>query len=275
MPPTPLYRYLAWLTLPFAGLALLLLISAGSRPPEIPAEAVNLALRRTAHLLLEADSDRRSTIPPVQQIDARSYALRLDQGFAYDLLPEILKSSLELQGIESSYDVTVLDCEKGEIRLGYSYRLRGRNDDVACVGREQLRACSQIRLSFPEERPSQVWLPAGLAAGVLLLAMWIIVSPLRKKKEAILPPNDPSPDESEYLSIGKCKLDVTRQILHIGQEQRVLTYREAKLLHYFFSHPNQLLERGRILKAVWEDEGIVVDRSLDVFVSRLRKIVQP
>ena len=53
-----------------------------------------------------------------------------------------------------------------------------------------------------------------------------------------------------------------------------LTYREAKLLQLFVSHPNQLLDRGFILRHVWADEGILVSRSVDMFVSRLRKLVE-
>ena len=52
-----------------------------------------------------------------------------------------------------------------------------------------------------------------------------------------------------------------------------LTYREAKLLHLFTNNKNKVLERDFILKSVWEDEGIIVGRSVDVFVSRLRKML--
>ncbi len=40
------------------------------------------------------------------------------------------------------------------------------------------------------------------------------------------------------------------------------------------NHPNQLLGRDLILQSVWGDEGITVGRSADVFVSRLRKLLQ-
>jgi DNA-binding response OmpR family regulator len=53
-----------------------------------------------------------------------------------------------------------------------------------------------------------------------------------------------------------------------------LTFRENKLLLYFANHPNQVLEREEILANVWGDEGLIVGRSLDVFVSRLRKILK-
>jgi DNA-binding response OmpR family regulator len=69
-------------------------------------------------------------------------------------------------------------------------------------------------------------------------------------------------------------LKQNNQILSSGNIDHKLTYREAKLLRLFVSNVNQLLERDSILKAVWEDEGIIVGRSLDVFVSRIRKILQ-
>jgi len=51
-----------------------------------------------------------------------------------------------------------------------------------------------------------------------------------------------------------------------------LTNKEAKLLRMFCIHQNKVIERDIIQKAIWEDEGYFVGRSLDVFISRLRKI---
>ena len=62
-------------------------------------------------------------------------------------------------------------------------------------------------------------------------------------------------------------------ILVSGSTSFNLTYREAKLLSLFIGNKNQVLERDFILKSVWEDEGIIVGRSVDVFVSRLRKML--
>lgn len=51
-----------------------------------------------------------------------------------------------------------------------------------------------------------------------------------------------------------------------------LTHKEAKLLRLFCVHRNQVIERDLIQKAIWEDEGYFVGRSMDVFISRLRKM---
>lgn len=50
-----------------------------------------------------------------------------------------------------------------------------------------------------------------------------------------------------------------------------LTHKEAQLLALFAQHPNQVLRRGDILRQLWGDDDYFLGRSLDVFVSRLRK----
>lgn len=57
-----------------------------------------------------------------------------------------------------------------------------------------------------------------------------------------------------------------------GNQALELTNKEAKLLRLFCIHQNKIIERDIIQKAIWEDEGYFVGRSLDVFISRLRKI---
>ena len=53
-----------------------------------------------------------------------------------------------------------------------------------------------------------------------------------------------------------------------------LTYKEAKLLEMFFRHRDNLIEREVFLKTIWEEDGFFVARSMDVFISRLRKYLQ-
>ncbi|MEL7585369.1 MAG: response regulator transcription factor [Prolixibacteraceae bacterium] len=52
---------------------------------------------------------------------------------------------------------------------------------------------------------------------------------------------------------------------------KTLTYKEAQLLKYFCEHPNTVLSRSEILKNVWGSDDYYLGRSLDVFISRLRK----
>lgn len=54
-------------------------------------------------------------------------------------------------------------------------------------------------------------------------------------------------------------------------ERKTLTYKEAELLRYFCDNPNKVLSRSDILIQVWGSDDYYLGRSLDVFISRLRK----
>ena len=77
--------------------------------------------------------------------------------------------------------------------------------------------------------------------------------------------------ESVYSLAGN-SFDFHKQTVSSGEGTIVLTSKEAKLLRLFCIHRNQVIERDLIQKAIWEDEGYFVGRSMDVFISRLRKI---
>lgn len=78
-------------------------------------------------------------------------------------------------------------------------------------------------------------------------------------------------DAGGTFTLGKLTFDATRQVVGAGKKEQNLTSREAQLLKLLASRPNQVVERSEILKSVWGDDNIFNGRSLDVFVSRLRK----
>lgn len=59
--------------------------------------------------------------------------------------------------------------------------------------------------------------------------------------------------------------------LKVETEVVTLTQKEADLLRFFFTHKNKLIKREEILKGLWGDDDYFMGRSLDVFISRLRK----
>jgi len=66
-------------------------------------------------------------------------------------------------------------------------------------------------------------------------------------------------------------LDLTNLILNTGTQKIQLTQKEADILALFVNNPNTLLKREFILKNIWEDDSYFIGRSLDVFISKLRK----
>ncbi|WP_353777297.1 response regulator [Winogradskyella sp. 3972H.M.0a.05] len=73
------------------------------------------------------------------------------------------------------------------------------------------------------------------------------------------------------IQIGKYVFDTKRLQLTINNTIQQLTEKEAALIVFLFEHKNQLLKRQEILKAVWHNDDFFSGRSMDVFISRLRK----
>ncbi|NLR92734.1 MULTISPECIES: response regulator transcription factor [Flammeovirga] len=83
-----------------------------------------------------------------------------------------------------------------------------------------------------------------------------------------------SDDDPHEIKIGNYILDFPYQKLQIGDDTRKLTTREAELLRFLHRHRNSLIKREYILQEVWGDDDYYKGRSLDVFMSRLRKYLK-
>jgi len=241
---------------------------------ELPADDINLALRRTADHLLRAVGDSTSLIPPVEQSGDRTWRVFVNQSFEYKFLAPILQASLDQYGIHQSYQVTIRECATSIIELGYSQIDFKRDTVIPCGTRVMPEGCHYIEVvftgpqkakSFLAENGKYVFSLIGLL-GIGLITWWQLNRKRSKNGESTL-----NGSETKWISFGNSSLHITNPVLECAGVRHQLTFREAKLLRLFASHPGELLERDHILQQVWEDEGVQVTRSVDVFVSRLRK----
>ncbi len=76
---------------------------------------------------------------------------------------------------------------------------------------------------------------------------------------------------AQQLAIGKYTFDFPKQLLHLDKETQNLTHREAHLLFHLVKNKNQVLDRSMILKKLWGDDDFFSGRSMDVFITKLRK----
>lgn len=81
------------------------------------------------------------------------------------------------------------------------------------------------------------------------------------------------PFEKSIYEIGKYQFDINNFILYNQNEKISLTQREAELLKLFLDNKNSVLKREQILTSLWGTDDYFMGRSLDVFISRLRKIL--
>lgn len=239
-------------------------------------EKVNLAMRQAVHLLLASAGDSTSAIPPVTRQVENEFSLRLPDNFEYKKLPEFLQAAFQSYGIHEEYSVAVKSCEDDNLLLlGYSKKFYTENASVPCQERAAQSGCSLLSVTFPAKGIPHTLQSSLLLAGVLLLTVYIAfqIWMFFKNKTAGVEVTSPAATagSAELFHFGNTAFDVTNQLVIIGNKRQTLTFREAKLLTVFCKNVNQLLERPLLLEEVWGDEGVRVGRSLDVFVSRLRK----
>ncbi|QKJ63689.1 response regulator transcription factor [Flavobacterium sp. M31R6] len=85
-----------------------------------------------------------------------------------------------------------------------------------------------------------------------------------KQKQAHLP-------IIEELEIGAYSFDTKRLCLKNNSVTQQLTEKEAALIHFFFIHKNQMVKREQILKTIWGSDDFFSGRSMDVYISKIRK----
>ena len=82
-------------------------------------------------------------------------------------------------------------------------------------------------------------------------------------------------DQSPKMFVlGKYQFDFSNLVLSLNKEDTQLTMREAEVLRYLVTKQNQLVPREELLKQIWGSDDYFLGRSLDVFISRLRKYLK-
>ncbi|MCB0653036.1 MAG: winged helix-turn-helix transcriptional regulator [Saprospiraceae bacterium] len=233
-------------------------------------DQVNLSLRQVGHQLLQLAGDERSTVPPVQMTGPNEFTLYLEHSFNYDTLPQLLNKAFLSFGIHRDYQVAIKQCIDNTTILGYN-RLAFTAGEVPCVGRALKSSCNNIVLTFIS--------PAGpLAGNRRQLIPWFLLGIVGISFGFYWKTNNrtkvASTSTNSTMALGNISFDFQNQILQLNGEQQSLTFRENKLLYFLACRPNEVIARDTLLEEVWGDEGVIVGRSLDVFISRLRKLLK-
>lgn len=84
----------------------------------------------------------------------------------------------------------------------------------------------------------------------------------------------PSPVPAGPFAIGRYQFDHPKQKLRLGVHEESLTNRESELLKCLYDQRNQVLARTTVLRDLWGDDSFFNGRSLDVFITRLRRCLK-
>ncbi len=82
-------------------------------------------------------------------------------------------------------------------------------------------------------------------------------------------------DATETLTTGSLTIDFAAHNLEINGDPVPIGRTEFKLLHFFMSHPNRVYSRSQLLDFVWGQNVYVEERTVDVHILRLRKLLKP
>ncbi len=231
--------------------------------------SLQVRMREIGHQLLLRTGDSSSRVLPIKKLAANDFQIKFESPLAFvpDTLVNVVRASLSDLNSGSGYVVNVWSCASGEIVYGFEIFGDKQNDVVPCLGRSLPMACYEIRIVFPQ--------PSTLAdsryAYVIVSFLFTLVLAflvLKKGKNETARKNG---SELKFIQLGKIQFFYEKQLLKLGNHDIALTAKENQVFRIFASSPNKTLNRDQLQKEVWENEGVLVGRSLDVFISKLRK----
>ncbi|MDB5196702.1 MAG: transcriptional regulator [Flaviaesturariibacter sp.] len=233
-----------------------------------------ILLRRIGHEILLQSGDSTSRVLPVKKIAGNEYQIRFEKAFTFspDSLVNTTQRLLAKDPLGSDYVVNVLNCANASVAYGYAMSKAKKDDIVACKGRRQPIACYMINIKF---KPTGIITAKnGYLLGSLILLAFVGLISLRsvKPRKALREsqPNDDSP-HNDIFTLGSMSFNAEARKLLANGSTIDLTKTETRVLRIFAASPNEAIERSRLQKEIWEDEGVIVGRSLDMFISKLRK----
>jgi DNA-binding response OmpR family regulator len=81
-------------------------------------------------------------------------------------------------------------------------------------------------------------------------------------------------NQSDWIAVGNYSFHPTKQLLKFKEQDSTLTAREASLLQILVEHANEVTDRSLILTQIWGSDDFFNARSMDVFITKLRKRLQ-
>lgn len=87
-------------------------------------------------------------------------------------------------------------------------------------------------------------------------------------------PENKSEKKTEIISIGQYTFDFNNQSLTISGKTKRTTEKESDIIKYLSDHRNNVIKREELLKALWGEDDYFSGRSLDVFITKIRKYLK-
>jgi len=234
--------------------------------------SAKVAIRAVGHQLLLINQDSTSIIKPVLIKKPSVYNLSFNASLSFkpDQLVSIVDSIFNVASLQEKYRVEVLQCIDHEVAYSFEIHQKKERTIIPCTGRLLPNACYTINFSFLEQSTALGSRARMLGLLGLCLSAIVLIYYFKKPKS----PNTFVAIDSNFQSFGLFKFYPKQNKLVIAATDISLSKKECELLAIFIANPNQIIKREELTKSVWEDNGVFVGRSLDTYISKLRKKLQ-
>ncbi len=237
---------------------------------------IEVAMRMIGHKILQMAGDSTSLVLPISGVDG-VYTIGFDTqiGINPDDLASVVSKVAEETGLPKRYFAEVQSCDSGEVVYAFEKGNEMESDIMPCRGRDLPKACYTLVITLPDSGSNMAEVTqdmnqqAGMSSlnvGVLLTLLLLMFGGayvwFRKRNSGV---------HSDLIQIGGMYFDRRNGELRFEDKKIKLTGKEADLLQVLYEEANVTVERDIILNRVWGDEGDYVGRTLDVFISKLRK----
>jgi hypothetical protein len=243
--------------------------------------------------LLKAGDSTSVVLPIEKKKDTYqiSFAARFD--FNPEQLVSVVDSVMALSHIVNHYIVEVKSCRNNEVVYSYEKGMVTQKENevnpnlldidtlaiLPCQERAYPNDCYTIHFTVLEantaaanemskddqvsQKSDNTRLYLGLIIVIILAAAGYLIWFTRNKKKSI--------NLENYIAIGSFLFDPVNSVLLHKTDKIELSGKESELLMILQQHANVTVEKEVMLNKVWGDEGDYIGRTLDVFVSKLRK----
>jgi DNA-binding response OmpR family regulator len=180
-----------------------------------------------------------------------------EEGYAVDYLTDGFKASQRIPLYPNEYDLIILDLMMpglSGLELCRYIRAKGIHIPILILtARDMVTDKVNLLKEGADDYMVKPFSTEELLARVKAL--------LRRPPEAV----------PITLRIGKLSLDTASRRVYLGEREISLTAKEYALLEYFMRHPDQVLDRERILDHLWDFESTSFSNVVDVHIKNLRK----
>ena len=250
-----------------AIVVLIAVVSFNDKKKAIPEKHVEVVFRDLGHQLLLSANDSSSRVMPVKKLNKRTYQISFQNefGFVSDTLINLVQRTFQKHSLANDYIVNLRNCKENETVFAFEINSQA-GDLTPCRGRTLAVGCYVIEIELLKHSSFNLFWLTLLIIPLGFVGFYVKNKLGKKEEEA------PVINDNDYIELGSLRFYADSNVLKTANNDIKLSEKETKALKIFAENKNQIVEREKLMKEIWEDEGIVViSRNVDVLVSKLRK----